>query len=59
MAKFYCQREIEMNPICKTQCEHCKEYYAPLEKDKKEIPKTKKEGLPNQIDSPSVFHKSL
>lgn len=28
---FYCQREIEGESKCKYQCEHCKEYYQPLE----------------------------
>ena len=28
---FYCQSEIEDNGKCDTQCEHCKEYYKPLE----------------------------
>lgn len=27
----YCQSQIEDNGMCETQCEHCKEYYAPLE----------------------------
>jgi len=30
----YCQRQIEDKSKCKTQCEHCKEYYKPLERDK-------------------------
>ncbi|MBT3209889.1 MAG: hypothetical protein HN347_16215 [Bacteroidetes bacterium] len=30
----YCQREIEGNKMCKEQCDHCKEYYAPLEGNK-------------------------
>ena len=29
---FYCQRDIEGDSKCEEQCEHCKEYYAPLEK---------------------------
>lgn len=29
----YCQSEIECNPKCETQCDHCAEYYKPLEKD--------------------------
>jgi hypothetical protein len=29
---FYCQREIERESKCTYQCEHCKEYYKPLEK---------------------------
>jgi hypothetical protein len=29
---FYCQREIEFESKCKEQCDHCKEYYAPLER---------------------------
>lgn len=29
---FYCQREIECELKCETQCSHCKEYYSPLEK---------------------------
>lgn len=28
---FYCQSEIEGNRKCTHQCEHCKEYYKPLE----------------------------
>jgi len=28
---FYCTSEIEGRRMCKYQCEHCKEYYAPLE----------------------------
>jgi len=28
---FYCQYEIEMEDKCNEQCEHCKEYYRPLE----------------------------
>lgn len=29
--KFYCQREIEQETKCDVQCDHCKEYYKPLE----------------------------
>lgn len=29
---FYCQRQIEDKLKCTKQCEHCKEYYKPLEK---------------------------
>lgn len=28
---FYCQSEIETDNKCDSQCEHCKEYYKPLE----------------------------
>lgn len=28
---MYCQSEIEGGKMCKTQCDHCKLYYAPLE----------------------------
>jgi hypothetical protein len=28
---FYCQSDIEGNRKCTNQCEHCKEYYKPLE----------------------------
>jgi hypothetical protein len=28
---FYCQRDIEGESICDSQCEHCEEYYRPLE----------------------------
>jgi site-specific DNA-methyltransferase (adenine-specific) len=31
--KFYCQDEIEGKKICNEQCEHCKEYYKPVEDD--------------------------
>ena len=34
MRQFYCQRDIEMEAKCDEQCEHCKEYYAPLEGNK-------------------------
>ncbi len=27
---FYCQRDIEGELPCEEQCEHCKEYYKPL-----------------------------
>ena len=29
---FYCQRDIEGESICEEQCDHCKEYYKPLER---------------------------
>ena len=29
--KFYCQSKIECRFTCNNQCEHCKEYYNPLE----------------------------
>ena len=35
---FYCQRDIEGESICDEQCEHCKEYYAPIEKLKNMTP---------------------
>lgn len=28
---FYCQSQIEDDGRCKNQCQHCKEYYAPIE----------------------------
>ena len=28
---FYCQRDIEGQSICAIQCDHCKEYYKPLD----------------------------
>jgi hypothetical protein len=31
----YCQSQIEGNGKCKKQCEHCKEYFKPLEDMKK------------------------
>ena len=31
-AAFYCQSHIEGQTICSEQCDHCKEYYAPLER---------------------------
>ena len=30
---FYCQREIEGESGCKEQCDHCEEYYRPIEKN--------------------------
>ena len=29
---FYCQRQIEGLSVCDEQCEHCREYYAPVQK---------------------------
>ena len=28
---FYCQSQIELKPFCNNQCEHCKNYYSPIE----------------------------
>lgn len=28
---FYCQAHIEGKSKCETQCDHCKEYFKPLE----------------------------
>ena len=33
-SSFYCQRDIEGESKCDTQCDHCKEYYSPLETTK-------------------------
>lgn len=43
----YCQREIEGESECKDQCEHCAEYYAPLEVQAKEnaIKKAIEQGI--------------
>ena len=30
----YCQNQIEGHGKCKEQCEHCKNYYKPLEEEK-------------------------
>ena len=54
----YCQSQIEDNGKCETQCEHCKEYYAPLENEPKGAGvggESKKEIF---IDSESVEQKS-
>lgn len=32
---FYCQSDIESEGKCREQCEHCREYYKPLEELKK------------------------
>jgi|CoawatStandDraft_6_1074263.scaffolds.fasta_scaffold02234_20 hypothetical protein len=32
-SEFYCQRDIEGESICDEQCNHCIEYYGPLEQD--------------------------
>lgn len=34
-ADKYCQAEIEGRSECDNQCEHCQEYYGPLQKDYK------------------------
>ena len=50
----YCQSHIEDNGKCETQCEHCKEYYAPLESEPKEGAGVGGESLKeNFIDSKS------
>ena len=50
----YCQSQIEDNGKCETQCEHCKEYYAPLENEPKEGAGVGGESLKeNFIDSKS------
>ena len=33
----YCQNQIEGHRKCKEQCEHCKNYYKPLEEEKRII----------------------
>lgn len=38
---YYCQSEIEGGFICSNQCNHCKEYYAPIENKKKSVRKIK------------------
>lgn len=32
---YYCQNQIEGGKFCKTQCDHCNEYYQPLELEKR------------------------
>lgn len=32
---YYCQLQIEQDKWCKTQCDHCKKYYKPLEDELK------------------------
>jgi len=32
---YYCSIEIEQGKMCKTQCEYCKNYFYPLEKERK------------------------
>ena len=31
----YCQNQIEVQRMCKIQCDHCKEYYKSLEEEKR------------------------
>ena len=31
-SSFYCQQDIEVEYMCDNQCDHCKVYYEPLEK---------------------------
>lgn len=43
MKKYnYCQRQIEGKSKCTEQCDHCKEYYAPLEDEIKNSAKFKR-----------------
>ena len=32
---YYCQYQIENDEWCDVQCDHCREYYKPLEESKK------------------------
>ena len=50
MKFFYCQREIECNPKCEIQCDHCKEYYKPLENNIEMKWKSVKDELPETSD---------
>ena len=34
----YCQSQIEGSNKCKIQCDHCKEYYKPLEEGEEHLP---------------------
>lgn len=51
MSSFkYCQSHIEDNGKCEEQCEHCKEYYRPLEEFcsvEEDIEKDKQDGGQN------------
>jgi hypothetical protein len=43
MSFIYCQRKEELQKKCKTQCDHCKIYYAPMEEfHKKDITEYRK-----------------
>jgi hypothetical protein len=50
----YCQSQIEDNGKCKEQCEHCKEYYAPLENEPKGAGAGGEVEKGNFIDSASL-----
>ena len=50
----YCQSQIEDNGKCETQCEHCKEYYAPLENEPKGAGVGGESLKENFIDSASL-----
>ena len=50
----YCQSQIEDNGKCETQCEHCKEYYAPLENEPKGAGVGGESKKENFIDSDSI-----
>lgn len=54
----YCQRQIEDNGKCDIQCEHCKEYYAPLENEPKGAGAGGEVEKGNFIDSASVVEQS-
>ena len=42
----YCQRDIECGPKCKRQCDHCKNYYKPIEDNiNKRLPRKIKKYL--------------
>ena len=47
--KFYCQRKIEGHHICKVQCDHCSEYYRPLEEGRTEHTKKMQKDLVKHI----------
>lgn len=36
MKYYYCKAEIEGQKSCPNQCNHCKEYYYPLEEERRQ-----------------------
>lgn len=55
----YCQSQIEDNGKCETQCEHCKEYYAPLENEPKGLGVGGESLKENFIDSSDTTSESV
>lgn len=56
---MYCQSNIELKDKCKVQCEHCKEYYKPLEKNNMKTILEKQDVIIKSEWTPKTYPKDL